>query len=738
MRPIKFIIAGLLADLPGSTKGLVKLTQARATLAELNARFGEFSWPLTLPPTRTNAKIFGVDALHVLGLDKFRSIDYPAELRCDGEIFAGTFRLSAVKMGYVGNFIGAGASWTTDIGDKKLTDLKLAPVAYDGSQLEAILAKTCDETDIQFPLLSFGNFFFPAQPVAQPDGTTEDESLPAQALLSWPLSVDDYLPSIYLRNVLRQILADIGWTLLGRILDEPQWREVLITPAGSSSENAWPWGAILPSSASSSALVSGFIYYNDPVYEYQSTAVGYDEQGAPTSSDINNEGGQVFYLPVPLTTPAPGNPTNKLEGGKSRYTARVAGTYTFDWAAVLSGGMQNLTISTALPVVAQNLFLRVGLGLCVLRGGNFDGADGGFITGTGPVDATVLPSYVRIDVPGPSFQFGNYGATGIRIFLEAGDVVQLATFARRIIGDSAHARRNAFRVEFSSASLACTAWEDVDGNTRDALYPAAFLPSMGQRDLLRDFMLRANLVGIPDIGRRTLTLLTRDELRTSMGGPVDLSELIDPDALEYSPAAGAGVGAVVFRSAENTSEPLPAGLLDTVRATIGPGTNEQRIESRFAPVAFRTYRLARFFKPVVRISLPTLSTTDALAQPLASVSWDVGSQPPRLLRYTGPDPTVTVAFQSRLVPLGRAAWDGALRFDGTDGAVASYYPRTVEQLTRGHLAKVPINLTPAQYRQLRPGRGVTIQGATYAVESLSQFDMADEASTATIELIREL
>ena len=197
MRALSLFLFGLKADLPSTLKGLVRLTQARAALADLSARFGEFSFPLTLPATRDNARIFGVGGLHPLGLDKFRRVDYPFELRCGGEILFGTFRLTSMRNGYTGNLIGAGSGWAVGIGEKKLPDLQLAPIAYDGSQLEAILALDCDTSDVQFPLLSFGNYFAPPQLATQPDGSQEEQSLPAQALIGHPLSADDYAPSVY-------------------------------------------------------------------------------------------------------------------------------------------------------------------------------------------------------------------------------------------------------------------------------------------------------------------------------------------------------------------------------------------------------------------------------------------------------------------------------------------------------------------------------------------------------------
>lgn len=730
MRAIHLTIAGLPVDLPAATKGLVRLTQARAALAELSSRFGEFSWPITLPDTRNNARIFGVGALHPLGLDKFRTLDYSFELRCEGEIFTGNFRLTSLRSGYTGNLIGAGAAWSSEIGDKMLTDLKLAPVDYDGTQLEAILAKDCDASDIQFPLLSFGNFFAPPTSVTKNDGTKEDQSLPAQALIDYPLSVDDYLPSVYFRNVLRQMFKDIGWTLTGRVLDEARWRETVIAPAGATVAEAWPWPALLPSAGTGGAqtvycYVGG--YYNGQGNSYANNAAGFDE-----AEDI-------IFLPlaVPSITQ---QATRALDGGSGAYTAPVEGVYRFNWAATLAAYDQKISDQGGSNGAGVPLMVPICVGLIAQRGGEtFAGADGGLLT-RGAFDADQQRVYApaRVDELRP----GQYNGVTGDVYLAAGDTLRLCLFTRRSwrpeLGSEDGIWRERFSVLFSSVAFACTYYADLAGVSARQLKPALFLPKLSQRDVLRDFIARTDAVAVADANRRTVTLLTRDELSLAAGTPIDLTGLIDPALIEYTPAAGVGVGAVVFASAANTGEPLPAGLLDTVRIVVGPGTGEQRVDSLFAPVALRSYAVRRPFGGTLRADIPTLSSAEGLAQPLAEVAWDVSSQAPRLLHFLGPDAAVTIPFQGRRVPLARAEWAGPLRFDTVSGAVASYYGRTVERLTRGHVAKAPANLTPALYRQLTPGRAVRIQAAEYHVETLSQFDIADEANTTTIELIREL
>ncbi|WP_310394144.1 hypothetical protein [Hymenobacter sp.] len=740
MRSLTLLLAGLPADLPAQTRGLVRLTQARAPLGDLGARVGEYSWPLTLPPTRGNARIFGVDALHPAGLDKFRALDYPFELLVGGQRLAGTFRLSALRGGYTGALLGAGTAWGQLLGEKTLPELGFAPVAYDGSQLEAIQALDGDQTDLQFPLIAYGNFYAPPRLTTGPDGTSELVSLPPQARLLFPLAVDDCPPCVYYRNVLRQIFADLGWTLTGRVLDEPAWRAALLAPAGADLDAAWPWGGLLPAAAAATIpqQQDSFFEYGPGSDNFSSTAVGVDEPG------------RVRYFGLATDQVTAGGGTRALAPGQAAYTAPRAGAYSFAWSATVAAASQFIDEQNN-PGGARYAphFAPVVLGLVVFRGGEgYEGADGGVSTGgTGafaPGQQRVT-GFVRLDQPGSfALRTGAFAGAAPRLYLEAGDAVRLLAFTcvqYERAGDGLNKyTRKELHLTLAAAAFACTAYEDEQGTSETRLRPAAFLPPLRQRDVLRDFLLRVDAVLLADAGRRTVAVLTRGELSAAAGPPLALGAVLDAAGAEFVPAAGAGVSALRFAAAEHPAEPLPvAGGPDAVRLAVGPpGGSETALPLLYAPVAFRRVAIAQPGGGEAAAELPTLATAAALAQPLAEVEWDVAGQPPRLLRYLGPEADgPTVPFQQRHVPLARAAWDGPLRAAGPEGSVAAYYGETARRLRRGHVAKLPGVLTPAQYAQLTPGRRVDLHGVAYTVEGIGQFDPADEAAAATVELLRE-
>jgi hypothetical protein len=733
MRPLDLKLNGQTADLPASVKGLVKLMQARAALADVAARVGEYSFPLTLPATRRNQQIFGVDKLHPQGLGKFGPyVDYAYELWVGGQLFAGTFRLTSLKNGYTGTLIGDGLSWALLLGESKLTDLVFPAVDYDGSQLPAILATDCESTDLQFPLVAYGNFFAPPTTRTRADGTTEEVPTSPSATLSYPLAVDDYPPGVYYGNVLRQIFRSIGWELRSRELDSEFWRAVVLTSAGADVNAAWPWGTLLRARQAGSFTCYSY-YEAGPLEPYANSWGSFWEE----------QNGEVMFLP--LACPLDKSPTRALDAGRAAYTAPRNGVYRFEWAAKLSGGHQSWRRGLGYQLM-EPYFQPVGLGLVVRRGGqDYTDADGGLCTKFFP-GGPGLPDYVagqdrvltprRLDTGGEGLAIGTTFTGSVQVYLEAGDTVQLATFARRKLLTGAGNNiltRSEFVAEFTEVALACVYYEDDNGVSKTRVQPADFLPPLSCKEVVRDLLARTDSFLVADPAQRVATIYGRRELSQAAGPPLDLSGLCDPRSVEYQPSAGAGVGSYVFTPAALSNDPLVPETADIVTARIGPGDTTKTVSSLFAVAGFRTY-----YAPAGALLLPCLSTADVLKQNCSEVSWDVGAQPPRLLRYLGTDPARTIPFMQGTAPLARSAWDGVLAWDGVAGAVGRYYAGTLRRAGRGHLSRVQVPLSPALYQQLAAGRRVSLHGGEYTVAAVSAWDAADEGALAQIDLDREV
>jgi len=699
-------------------KGVLKLMQAQNSLADLETRVGEYSWPISLPKTRQNCLVFD-QKQHVQGLDKFRQTDYPYRMRVGSELFAGTFRLSSIKNGFTGNLLGDGFSWAVALGTKKLTDLRFTEVSYDGSQLEAMQRLDCEHTDIQFPLVAYGNFFSPPITYTNGAGEVEEKPVPASATIDYPLSVDDYYYGVYYRNIIRQIFREIGWHVRGRILDSPEVRQWVMLPAGGTPEKAWPWGALLPAGSSGSS---------QRLYGY------YDEEDKYQTNAVFDEGNDVMYY-TPTTSLTKAGGTRAMSTTRAAYTAPVAGWYNFSGALAIGAATQQIHVENTNSTPYRAFFAPVVAALVVFRSGTgYSGADGGLAeTGTFyPAQDSVLQS-VRLDVPGGwNLRTGTFPMPAA-VYLEPGDTVRLCIFARRRfskIGDGISAyTRKSFSIT-CSASFACT---HFDGPL--TLQPALALPPLGQKEVVADFMLRTNTVPVADLERRVVTLMSREEQKLAAGPAVELTALVEPEAVEFAPVLGE-VGAVVFSPAQAEDADEKTALItkgtDVVRVNVGSGSAEKAVGSLFAPVVVRPFQVAT----VGMVPLPVVSDYATLQQPRSEVDVDVSSYVPRVVRYLGPDEAATVPFQLRRVPVGRAVWDGLLRWEGPSGAVQVRYAASMEQARRGHLAKCTACVSPTLYRALQPGKAVYLSGSEYEVSSVSQWDAADEAGATAVELVK--
>lgn len=743
MRAAILEINGQLVDLPASRKGVFRFQNLVAALQELETRTGEYAWPLTLPRSRRNDAVFNQKG-HAVALDKFFGA-YVFRLRIEGQEWRGAFRLTSFKNGYAGALVMDGFGWALALGDKKIPDLtSLAPIAYDGSQLESILAKSCDETDVQFPLLSFGNFFAPPQLAAQPDGSSKEVPAPASSLIDYPLSVDDYYPSVYYVNLVRAILREAGYYAQGPVLADADIRTWCVTAAGGNAD-AWPWGALLPARAGNGSAGSGAYSYFDggPTAggdRYTNTAAGFDEGASAGNIDGLDLGGEVFFLPVPVPVIASGG-TRALDGPQAAYTAPRTGSYTFAFSVALTGGHQRITTDRLPTPNMRAAFALVRLGLVVRRGGEgYPGA----VVGGAPPDPLRLPVFAELassfDASGNVVPGSHTGTA--TVFLEAGDMAQLCLIARRQLRDLPTAdvllTRREFVVQFGAASFGCSAYADNEGRSVTQLNPAAMLPPLSQKEVLRDFLVRTNALLVTDAERGTATLEFRAGHTRSQGLAVDLTAFVDPAAYEPLPVLGTAE-TLVFAPADAGGDGLLAANADQVRIELGsaaavPGTLKQ-VSGVFAATALRAYRQpAPFSSP---IQLPTAASADTLRVARSETQWDVAGTAPRVLRYLGVSPAgVTIPFQERAVRFGRADYAGSLAWSGEGGAVARRYAAAAEQARRGHRLRVPVLLTPARYRELAPGRRVWLGAAEYTVESITNWDACDESSPALLELLR--
>lgn len=171
---VEIIIDDFRADLKSGSEAGISINKSVSDIVNLSKRSGSFTYTISLPKTKTNRRIFQ----HADQIDKrnifARNKPMVGQIRLnDILVFKGSVRLiSTSESDFKINITGNDISWTDLIKDKKLTDLNLDTVPFIGATdlyptfspansvgQDNIWTGTNETYDIQFPIVSYGNFF---------------------------------------------------------------------------------------------------------------------------------------------------------------------------------------------------------------------------------------------------------------------------------------------------------------------------------------------------------------------------------------------------------------------------------------------------------------------------------------------------------------------------------------------------------------------------------------------------
>jgi hypothetical protein len=374
MEDIRLLLNDVAVHLPANVASSLRLTKTGTDVSSLDQRSGEASYTLELPFTRTNDRVF---AHHrdIQTVDKFNApFPYIARLYVGGQLFfRGVWQLTSIRGAYIGKLVSDEVDVFAAIGSKTLQDLKFAPFPYTGQHgyLDR-LRLSMAETDLQFPLVAYGNYYY--------EEATSDT---ASNYLGDGLEVDEVMPAVSFLRTLRQIFADVGWRITGAPLQSEEVRQWCLPHVGE--EYKWNSGELLKCRLSPATQDTRYTYME--AVELEPTV--FDQkfwvlEGAPVHnparryrpvpvSSLNKrraylarqEGGYHVRLSVDVLSVSGGNSVKLqlrlLEAGQQLHEGLVvrelpvagAGRYGFDTTLLNPAGILVTTGQTLVPVLFE-------------------------------------------------------------------------------------------------------------------------------------------------------------------------------------------------------------------------------------------------------------------------------------------------------------------------------------------------------------------------------------------------
>lgn len=199
---IELILNGINIDLTGNED--VALSYAASKLQDIKSRNGDFSTTFKVPLTNVVKQAIG----HSNNFTSNSSFPYrvaEAEIRESGvTVMRGFARIEKIASEIEVNVFSGNSNWFDLIRNKSLQELDLSHLDHDytAASIEANRLNTY-VSGFVYPNIYYGGFTNPLT----------------------PYSASDFFPSIYYNCILKQIFADIGWTVEGEILDDELFKK---------------------------------------------------------------------------------------------------------------------------------------------------------------------------------------------------------------------------------------------------------------------------------------------------------------------------------------------------------------------------------------------------------------------------------------------------------------------------------------------------------------------------------
>tara|TARA_R100000734_G_C3317876_1_gene111405 strand:- start:723 stop:3365 length:2643 start_codon:yes stop_codon:yes gene_type:complete len=202
---------------------------------ELENRFGNFSKSFEVPATKNNNRIFSnVYNSQIVNLNNIYSLKDCRILVDSLEFFVGKIQIKGSLQdknpkSYSCTIYGGNFAWVSEIQEKRLCDLEFASTGiqtFDFASIQASWSKTQANSEVIYPLISYGDFY----PTKAEGGVN--------AIDVYDIS-QDWRGWFWVYNILKEIFKNIGYAIDSTFIETANFKK-LITHFGwnQNEENA--------------------------------------------------------------------------------------------------------------------------------------------------------------------------------------------------------------------------------------------------------------------------------------------------------------------------------------------------------------------------------------------------------------------------------------------------------------------------------------------------------------------
>lgn len=740
---------------------------------------GDHTYTISLPATRTNMEAFGGAFMVDVGTTrKFTSVQQiRMEIIVDGlKVMTGTPVIErAGPQGYDITIYSTNIDWVQRISDKSIRDLTTlgespftgyktysAPIEPPSPlRMQDYGALDRADTHLRFPLVAYGNY---------PRLGGLAKGLAANKIddLSW----EDVPPSIYIADVFKAILAEVGLRSVGGIFNDQDFMESLMPFVGDGGI-PWNWGLLARANTTNAA------------YQYERIVV------PPTSdnSDFQFTGGRFWRLKTGSEN-WDYSDSYFITSPDEQYIVPTDGQYrlAIDLDVVLRKGLEG-----GLPAAGYD-HNRTAIAIVVVS----DDSDELDATKQSIADYIYISSVSVVSDPNvvAFWDFGtNYAESPYTLlpFSTTGTYSQSITGTPGTPGAELNGSgtlsllienvglSRGMRIEFWLVSqdavldfitdqyvLANTQELDIKNTSSpDLLQLAQCLPDITQHDLIMSVVTAFNLKFTVNPDRMTIRFDTFNDFYRPNEFAEDWTVSCDDSTAPSRPVPRKST--TVIRWARDTNDKI-ASQFDASRfdstdtdSSINADEGEETIEvMAFAATFEREFYFKSLFgaSPQNRVIVPCMASDSQLNTPQGEIEWEFGYMP-RLLKYIGLQPASWsfhgVAYTE--YPAARFSFDEnggrSLAFQDNAGVVirgaglvaspyqspglfVAFWRRFLIVRRLSHIQEMVVRITPADFAMMDVSIPVVVNGKAYWLYSfVDGFEPATD-QPIRIDLLRQV